>query len=80
MIDDITLALILTKFQQICAGRPSGVFSVSRDPEKENGLIWNTAAGTFRGAVWEEDSRLVFRIGEKELLIPARIFLGALHQ
>lgn len=80
MIDDITLALILTKFQQICAKRTSGVFSVSRDPEKEGSLIWNTASGTFRGAVWEEGDRLVFRVGKQELVIPVRTFLGTLHQ
>lgn len=79
VIDDITLGLILSRFQQLCSGRSLGVLSVSRDPQKENGLIYNTLGGVLHGTVSEKDDCLVLRVGDKEVLVPTKVLLSRLQ-
>lgn len=81
MMDSITLELVALKFQRLCSKskRYPGVKAVTRDPSRENGLIYNTDLGVFRGKVWEENDNLVFQIGNQELLIRMETFLGPSH-
>lgn len=80
-MDSITFELIVRKLQQLCS-RPKEfpwVKSITKDPDSEHGLVYNTQCGEARGKVWQEGGNFVFRIGKRELLIPIEEFLGRLQ-
>lgn len=78
-MDDILTDLVVAKFRQDCSRPFSSVLSVTKDPDRQDVLIYETRFGSLRGRVSEEDGNLVFRFGKREVVIPATVFLGKPH-
>jgi len=73
-MDDVTLQLVARRFQSFC--KDLSVTGVTIDPDRENGLIYQTMAGKVYGKVWEEGDNFVFRVGRQEVVVPKGEFWG----
>jgi hypothetical protein len=73
------LEFIVDKFQRLCTKDFTWIKSVSRDPNKENGLFYKTDFGDYQGEVTLEGDNLVFHIGDQQLVISAKTILGRSH-
>jgi hypothetical protein len=78
-VDQVTFDLIIERFKQLCSKKFSWIKTVRKDPEREWGLVYETDFGQFKGSVKKEGEDFVFQIGEQEIILWEKTFLGKSH-
>jgi hypothetical protein len=75
-MDSIVFYLILVRFQKFCSQNFPCIKSVTKNPNRKSGLVYQTTFGDLTGEITIKGDNIIFRIGNQEVVAPVDRFLG----